>query len=1040
MELNIELSHDAGSLLIEQSEIWIGSSEFATGHIQGFEGRSALVSPMFGLTDGDFYAKASVRYLIRTVENSGYLYEKGPLDLQFFHGISSKLNEYIQEKTFTSLNDFKKEIMQLLDQKRDEINIIAQNVYGKDEKSKYIKWIDKWEQEIDGLIILFRNQINNIAIQLPNNQFKLVWEDHITHSFLRFIGEQGIIPSSLSGRMLKEDPNFFGIIEFSDSTSNPVAIINPSKIDSGMVFNIPMLVVHNIKTGQWGLIRSDQLKYFKRWKSDYEIGFKDPTTEKVFADVILNTKEGYVLDNRIALELVNGKYIMHDRGVNWYRQYLSDSRYFSGQNGAFILQNCYRNIMYITGKNVVPFLQEITYEFSKTEAYEPYFKQEGVQKSKLATEILKNDVKEKAIFDLVEEIYHNDFTNEKLYKTFNFLFEPTEGMYDQLPQPFVMKYLIYLNGRYVDNYKGFIYGPSSEEINYYIKELDFKNTGSGNNYIGELDKLMWKLKGGKGYNGLQTKKQWLSLIYDKITSYNGEDKSLLFEKSILLSFKEKFDYEELFSTNSRFRKFNIKESRLAIKIYESAMRLFGHFTVRLMHVGMVEYCVDRSIKVVNRPSLDNFGEILFRIGFIPPTLSDRDIPVDSFIRREGHRYITAHIFGDFFLRASFKLPLIDFASSTPNDYMVYFPTGPVPYVTDSFESSNLRILNWKLSKVFQESYISDFEVYTRGLTYDRIQLAREFLDSQTNLFNKIVDLVTRKITPCYVRNKFPRISNEEATGRASILINEIIKALRRQLFIGELSHSTIRKDIEVFLQSGELFTVLSFPGIIDPTTNEEFHLRIFRNDFDGVDFKIWGWQRLWGSDFIDLLIQSNIRDTVPFLEDLILKYGNKKVKIYPLFLDKGSYSSPTDSIDYLPPSGCFEIDLTTEETRRQSLFILTHISFIMLAHETIFLVKDYQGSLNDGDLIFAFNNNGFIKKEQILFSSAMNIAINNYISEFYDEIVGYNKMWKELWRFSISIGTAHNSQFGKYLKSIVSGESDHFSQEYMDCIRELLDL
>ena len=691
----------------------------------------------------------------------------------------------------------------------------------------------------------------------------------------------------------------------------------------------------------------------------------------------------------------------------------------------------------IAGSQYLGFLFDTHIKLNAKQPFQEYL---ADTRRRLAVEILKPPTRAKVVFSLIEELRHNGFTKDILYKIFNYLFEPTEGMYEQKPQPFVLNYLKFLNGRYIDNYRSFIYGPDSEQINYIIRELGFKNINPEDTYIGELDKLMWKMQGGKGFNGLQTKKQWLKLIYDKILSYTGDDRDLLFEKGILLKFKDDPNYEELFLNNPRTKKFNTKESRMAIKVYEAAFRLFGHFTVRLFHVGMVEYCMDRSIKIVNRPSLGTFGEILFDIGFIPPTLKSLMHPVDRFIGREGPRYLTAHIFGDFFLRSSFKLPLISFDGSSPSDYMLFFPTGLVPFISGSFESSNIRVLNWEISRIFQNSYLDEFDVYTRGLTYDRPLLARQFLHSQTNLFNRLVELIMKKVTTQYIHSNFPTISKREASGRAFLLISELISTLRRQLFVGELklSLSRTRKVIETFLQSGELSTSLIFRGVIDPTTNDYFKLQVHRNDFSGVDFKIWGWERLYGADFMIHLIQNNIKNIVPFLSDLIEKFGDNKVKIYPLLLEKESYQPPTSSLNFLPPSGYFEIDLTTKESRKQSLYILTHISFIMLAHEVVFLVKDDQSTLHDDNLIFAFNHYGFIKKEQILFDPDSNLEINNYVSNFYNKFTIHNKEWRSFWKFAVSLGTAYNSQFSKYLESLISGISNYFSLEYLNFIMEIL--
>ncbi|GAG88056.1 unnamed protein product, partial [marine sediment metagenome] len=219
---------------------------------------------------------------------------------------------------------------------------------------------NKWETEYNGLKKLFMEKIDNLVLMLPNGQYNLIWKDNIVHSFLR-IEDFSLIPTILTGGMLTADPNFFGIIDFD---SKPI-LRSKTKIDSDEIFSVPMIVIHKTETGQWGLVRSDQIHQFKKFVSgtDYYLGFEDPISGKIFSDIILNTKEGYILDGRFTLDLKDGDIQLYDRGSKWLDPYLNDARYLSKQDGVFTLLNCYRNIMYESGKHVFVFMQEITYNF-----------------------------------------------------------------------------------------------------------------------------------------------------------------------------------------------------------------------------------------------------------------------------------------------------------------------------------------------------------------------------------------------------------------------------------------------------------------------------------------------------------------------------------------------------------------------------------------------------------------------------------------------------------------------------------------------------
>ncbi len=421
-----DISLDIISLIIEASEMWALTSNDVKSQnlhqIQGFKVESDFASGMYGLADGKAKVKRTLTYTFKNIDSTSALYAKGPFDLQFYHEVTSFLNTLIEGKTMLTGNrevdiliqgitkvfsrtDFNDEIQNLFDDKdiiieyrdengntiekftfREKIKSIARKIYSRASMGyRGTKWDlikDKWDvnskghNEFTALKEMFRRNLDRLIVDFTNDQFGLIWQDSISHSFLRLeVDENGEMkPVKLEGAMLTLDPSFFGILEFPD---NGINIIERTKIDPSMAFDTPMIVIHNIETGQWGLVRSDQLHIFKKFKGDYYLGYKDPFTGEVFSDVILNTKEGYLLDGRIALK---GNQL-GDRGINWFNEYLDDNNYLSEQNGIFTLSNCYRSIMYESGKFVFAFLQESTYNFVPTPEYVPYFKEDATHKT-----------------------------------------------------------------------------------------------------------------------------------------------------------------------------------------------------------------------------------------------------------------------------------------------------------------------------------------------------------------------------------------------------------------------------------------------------------------------------------------------------------------------------------------------------------------------------------------------------------------------------------------------------------------------------------
>ncbi|KKK46083.1 hypothetical protein LCGC14_0563690 [marine sediment metagenome] len=137
---------------------------------------------------------------------------------------------------------------------------------------------------------------------------------------------------------------------------------------------------------------------------------------------------------------------------------------------------------------------------------------------------------------------------------------------------------------------------------------------------------------------------------------------------------------------------------------------------------------------------------------------------------------------------------------------------------------------------------------------------------------------------------------------------------------------------------------------------------------------------------------------------------------------------------YLPDSGYFDIDLTTQQSREHSFYLLQHISYIMTTHDVAFLVKDEGTLISDGGFNFAFNSNGFITKEELWTPT---IGIWHYTSDFYNKIGEHQADWKEAWKFSARL---YDETFNSYIKSLFTGVSDYLSQGYIAFLRVTLPL
>lgn len=129
-----------------------------------------------------------------------------------------------------------------------------------------------------------------------------------------------------------------------------------------------------------------------------------------------------------------------------------------------------------------------------------------------------------------------------------------------------MMYLDMLNGYFTtNNFDDFNPGPSIERINFLINELGFSK--------GDLNKLIWKTDTGV-FRRSQSFKEWLNLIYQKITTYNSEktnaDEDIAKLTNALKDLHTKSEYDLI---NPNTDKYTPNEIRMAKAIFDAAQHL-----------------------------------------------------------------------------------------------------------------------------------------------------------------------------------------------------------------------------------------------------------------------------------------------------------------------------------------------------------------------------------------------------------------------------------------------------------------------------------
>ncbi len=911
---------DGIGLISDALIMWSLTDNFKNGQIQGFEQKSDFVSPMYGLPngDGELYARRSARYALSTALNTDKFSnkdtKKGALNTNFYHKVTDLLNKHIEGKSFSTDSEVEAYIDALLDSKKpgnilSEVDEIARYVYGSptDLQSKYYE-IEKaigWKTELANLREMFIEKFSNIIVTLSNNEFKLVWEDHIIHSFIQFDSDGKEI--LLNTDMLKADTTFFGILEFK---AGAYRLTKWDQLISGETFDVPMMVVRDTSNGMWGLIRSDQLKNFKLLDNRYQLGFNDKNT-----DVILNTKEGYLLEGRIAFD----KNKLQDLGTTWFNDYLNSEKYFTEIDGGFTLKYCYRNIMTITGDHIAALLQKTTYDFISTPAYDPFFGKEGMYSSRLKHIDTKQNLKVefsesfKTLKFFSESKYGGSFfydTYKHLSDLKNILRTPsdTRAKTGNYPISYINDKIGFLNIKT---------NPESGQVNLkgYRDKNDIENLI--NRFFkneAEIKEFLFLFENGDGNIVPMQKddvklKKWLSGLYNKITDNTlqlGNSRADLIIQEIRDNLLNKYTQNPLVLTTDDKVFLTQDEIDAGKFIFDQISLLFGHFTLRLIFMHMIDfYGNPNSYKVdfISRPKNRDLVSFIQAFSIITPTQHHTDSPFNTEAGIETNNNFFAYLFLD----SSLLFPTLQGANL---DNEVFFGYSPLTFLDKSINiqmasyvrGERHKVFNKRISKFFFAKYDAlKQNIYSVDLLETRVglfaQSSKEILDVvKVELKNSIdnrEDLSSLEKTDLYNRLL--------ATAQ-----KELFDIARYQIKAGANYESNIRHQIENLLIGwskatniyhtyyGRIENIyqrnIIFHQVNDPLTNKPFKLSLEKTMFDGKDLIIWR-NNKWGTRTMkhsDINYDQYNHETIIERADILKKiiennFGeNGKARIYPV--------------------------------------------------------------------------------------------------------------------------------------------------------------
>jgi hypothetical protein len=705
---------------------------------------------------------------------------------------------------------------------------------------------------------MFLKKLDSIIKTMPNDNYELIWKDTISHSFLKF--DQDDNPIVLKASMFLSDASILGVFDL----NGPNNIRQPSP---GETFDAPLLVYHNKESGDNILLKATDIQYMT---SEYSIGYKNPLSGKVIENVILNTRAGFMLEGRVGFD-DSGRLI--DRGDNWFEPYLDNDLYFSEQDGAFTLRNCYRYIAFITGENVMPFLQGAVYNFIGTEAYEPYFASET---TKLSTKFEDS-----------------------------FVFTPIVSGKLITPDTFFKTYLNLIDLRYVlATEKGTSTKPSY--ANTYIADkiglfnvrftpstgrIDMSSLRSKSDFEGIINKLfvtkndILNFLFLKEYNGEiipmsktdLTIKEWFHMLFEKIANYQGNlgtDRVSELIKEAKTSFTNKYSENPFDISADKKEAFSPEEVKAGKIAFEVVSRLFGHFTLRLLFMHMIDFYGNPKsykIDILNLPSHREIAMYLTQFSIVTSTQRYITTPVSNRVA------VKNLLFSLFFLNSHMVLPVE--RNNDNKDATVYFGYSPISFMDDSFISTSLKSFDSEIETHFRSLYKNYLDnTYGGSATDRRIKL---FIDSGLEMIKTLKVVLRTKLGTLGLEKE----EQIELYNRLLIAAEkEILDYNEEYISHGNFRLFNLRFQIENLLIGRKFIEKITFHQV--EFKGKSFELDLGKDIFSGKDIKIF---RSFSYNYLDFDFQGHnygiIKEKTQILKKTIESAVGKdgRVRIYPLY-------------------------------------------------------------------------------------------------------------------------------------------------------------
>ncbi|KKK65710.1 hypothetical protein LCGC14_2971400, partial [marine sediment metagenome] len=281
--------------------------------------------------------------------------------------------------------------------------------------------------------------------------------------------------------------------------------------------------------------------------------------------------------------------------------------------------------------------------------------------------------------------------------------------------------------------------------------------------------------------------------------------------------------------------------------------------------------------------------------------------------------------------------------------------------------------------------------------------------------------------------------------------SRLIQKARQELFNPKFEIDFMRERLEKYINRHDEIFQITFSGIKDPTNplSTDFELQISQTDILKQDIRFWGYKKaLYEKSKIyknskPAYIKQYVDDGANNLKAIINYLSGGKARIF-ILTDTGNpnlwyqylipqrnlngeiYTEALKSREWLPKGPeYFDVDLNPVGS--QDILILKHLMNVVLGTTDLIVIKGPGGTWNDGEMICAFNQYGFLKPHEIFSEPSGNKVYDAYKYDNFQIVITHQTATFDVtgWLNHMGLTGGSAGDFRAYINSIFGDPSNY---------------